>query len=362
MREIPTREERLCYLLVFGQRIRQQAGRSGKPIRAGSVEDSLLAVGEALQHMGVPDPRKEAPGNPRNDPLCASYLAALRNEDDPASRVQPINTTILENLYEVLDFEHPIDGEANRATVDLTIAAFFWLMRPAECACTGNEDETRSGSFRLNDIKLQLNGRTHDALTAPLHDGNEHLVTQVTLTFTDQKNAVRGEQITHNATDHPLLCPCKSIARRVRHLIQHTADGTSPISTFFDSRGARQVHSVWVTNALRHAARPLEAVTGIKPALISARSLRPGGATALLCADIESDVIKLLGRWKSDAMLRHLRVAAQAQRKRLAQAMLTHGNCTFSPDVTPDSAAEQLPNEAPATITNFLDGDALDGL
>jgi hypothetical protein len=40
--------------------------------------------------------------------------------------------------------------------------------------------------------------------------------------------------------------------------------------------------------------------------LISARSMRPGGATALLCASVDADSIKLVGRWKSDSMLSHL--------------------------------------------------------
>ena len=49
---------------------------------------------------------------------------------------------------------------------------------------------------------------------------------------------------------------------------------------------------------------------GIPAASISCRSLRPGGATALLCAGVDDETIKLIGRWQSDAMLRYLRVDA----------------------------------------------------
>ena len=45
----------------------------------------------------------------------------------------------------------------------------------------------------------------------------------------------------------------------------------------------------WLTNTLRHAAAHVEASTGIKPQLLSTRSLRPGGATALLCAGADTN-------------------------------------------------------------------------
>jgi hypothetical protein len=45
---------------------------------------------------------------------------------------------------------------------------------------------------------------------------------------------------------------------------------------------------------------------GLLPADICARALRAGGATALLNARINSDEIRLLGRWKTDTMLRYL--------------------------------------------------------
>ena len=50
--------------------------------------------------------------------------------------------------------------------------------------------------------------------------------------------------------------------------------------------------------------------------------IRPGGATALLCANIDKQSIQLLGRWKSDAMLRYLHVHAMNANSRFAQSML----------------------------------------
>ena len=89
------------------------------------------------------------------------------------------------------------------------------------------------------------------------------------------------------------------------------------------------VKSQHVTNALRHAATALNAQTGIDPDSISAQSLCPGGATALLCANQDPNKIQLLGRWKSDAMFCYLRI--QANPTNFAQLMLDHGAFTFTP-------------------------------
>jgi len=54
---------------------------------------------------------------------------------------------------------------------------------------------------------------------------------------------------------------------------------------------------------------------------ISARSLRAGGAMALLCADVDPDIIRLLGQWKSDTMFRYLFVQARPLVNKFAHRM-----------------------------------------
>jgi hypothetical protein len=47
---------------------------------------------------------------------------------------------------------------------------------------------------------------------------------------------------------------------------------------------------------------------GIQPSDISIRSLRSSGTMALLCAKVDTDMIRLLRRWRSDEILRCLHV------------------------------------------------------
>ena len=61
---------------------------------------------------------------------------------------------------------------------------------------------------------------------------------------------------------------------------------------------------------------------------------------ALLCANVDQDLIKLLGRWHSDAMIRYLFVQAEPIMKKFASAMFNNGSYTFFPDDTVPLAAE----------------------
>ena len=352
---IPSQEDKICYLLVFAHRYRT-GGQTGKGVRAGTVDKALLAVGKGIADLGFPDPRKPHVGSDRNHPLLQAYLKRLTDEDDPTSRTYPVNTTIIRELPAVLDTGHDKFGSTNIHVIDLIIVAFFWLLRPAEYLESTTE-EGRSQAFRFCDIQLTIDGTIYSAPSAPLNDLNSiNRVTHAHLTFTDQKNAVRGELIGHSTTNDPFFCPVKALARIARHLRINHAPHDTPIHRHYNSnplhRGWYNTKSTFVTNALRHAADSLQTTTGIEPHLLSARSLRPGGATALLCADIDSDHIKLLGRWKSDAMLRYLRIQAATQRGNYAQRMLDHGDYTFAPGV--HALQDGLPNQAPADMAAVL--------
>jgi hypothetical protein len=120
------------------------------------------------------------------------------------------------------------------------------------------------------------------------------------------------------------------------------------------------VKSTFITNGLCHAAGNLEQFTGIDRFLLSARSLCPGGATALLCAGINSDVIKLLGRWKSDAMFRYLRIQAHIHQSNIAQRMLDHGSYTFAPGKFIAASDMPLPCETPRAFADVINHYKID--
>jgi len=350
-------ETKLTYIMVFGLRY-QREGQKNKSVTAGTVTDTILAVGKGIADLGQPDPRKQVQGEKRNHPLLAAFLRGLAKSDDPTKRSYPANITIIENLYHVLDTNHPVKGQANQHVINLTIAAYYWLLRPAEY--TDSRDAGRSQAFHFRDVFFSIAmpnapDKMVNATDRSLNDVEESRVRIATLTFTDQKNCVRGEKISQRATDNPDLCPCISIFRITQHLREHNAPPATRLCDYYDSHGnLSSIKPGFITNGLRWSARHLKQYTGIDPFLLSARSLRPGGATALLCANIDSDVIMLLGRWKSNAMFRYLRVQALAHSVNLAQKMLDHGKYTFAPSVYTKLADMPLPRETPVAFAEVL--------
>ena len=170
-----------------------------------------------MANLGGVDPQKETPGARDNHPLLTAFLRALSNEDNPSTRAYPANISIIEALFDCLDFEDPRWGTFNAHVVDLIIVAYFWLLRPSEYV-EGSGD-TRSEAFEFKDIELCIDGRYYLAPRAPLNDERVILrLEYVQLTFSDQKNAIKGEKIGHKANNHPTLCPAKALGRIARRL------------------------------------------------------------------------------------------------------------------------------------------------
>ena len=62
---------------------------------------------------------------------------------------------------------------------------------------------------------------------------------------------------------------------------------------------------------------------------LSARSLYATGDIAILYAVVDSDIIKLIGHWRSNEMLRYLHVQSNPLMRNFLRFILTHGNYYF---------------------------------
>ena len=125
----------------------------------------------------------------------------------------------------------------------------------------------------------------------------------------------------------------RSIALRVRVLRHAGADQDTPLNAFggHAARPFRYILASDLTTRIR-AALLLHPDPAYTLSDLSVRSTpRSGGATALLCAGVDSDRIRLIGRWRSDKMYRYLHVQAQPVMTGLAAAMLRGGSFQLSP-------------------------------
>jgi hypothetical protein len=214
-----------------------------------------------------------------------------------------------------------------QAFADMICLAFFFLLRPGEYTGT----TSASQPFLLRDVQLFLGGNRLALSTAP----PDHLLsaTFVTLEFTTQKNGVRGEVVGLGRSGDPSLCPVLAAARRILHLRLAAAPPTQPLASYVDptSLSLRRVTPSDLTTLLRASVQILGPAHGFRPVDVSARSLRAAGAMALLCANVDSDRIRLLGRWRSDEMLRYLHVQAEPLMRNFSSRMLAGGTFTLLP-------------------------------
>ena len=77
-----------------------------------------------------------------------------------------------------------------------------------------------------------------------------------------------------------------------------------------------------VTADLRVAIAPQGPTVGFLQKNISARALLARGAMALLCAQVDTFLIQLLGRWRCDIMLSYLHVQTHPIMRNLFRLMV----------------------------------------
>ncbi len=115
-------------LLSFAARVR--TGIFGHAVQVGhqSVEKALRYVAQTLVMAGFDDPRK-TPGSPDLD-LPFAHLLRGYKQVDPAPQPQialPVNTIVYAGR-----FSQGQHSKKVKATADLTITAFFFLLRVGE--------------------------------------------------------------------------------------------------------------------------------------------------------------------------------------------------------------------------------------
>ena len=303
--------------------------RSNKPVRAPSVWSALLAIAERITLLDRPDPRNLSGSNlvaARLDKLVQAY----EKEDPAPKRKLPASAFMLRAMPTTLSrFYH---GDQLEAIVDLCVIAFFFLCRAGEyCRTVALNRHLEEGHpFRLQDVVfITPGGNRLPAATAPLNDLKNS--TGVHLTFSDQKNAVKGETIGHTKTNDPFLCPHRAVLRRVIHMRENNMSPTTPLYTFINAKNqVKTVSGDMITKALKESAKATYNQHGIDPSLISTHSLRSGGATSLLCANVDATTIRLIGRWKSDAMLQYLRTQTAAITHDLSNRMVHSSAISFT--------------------------------
>ena len=311
-------------LQVFGQQYRDgRIAPSQDSVRARTVEDALRAVGQTMASLGSKDLRRDSSG--RIDFRIQRQISSFHKTDSPTTRVKPVPVTFLTYLLDLALRPTLVPGR--QAVTDMIVVAFYFLLRPGEYSGTSHDDHP----FLLRDVQLFHFSRQLDLLQDPLP--LIQASNSVALTFTRQKNGTMNERLIHALSGDARCCPVQAVIRLVLHHRTHRSTLGTPLASYYSSTGKlTRITATDVTEQLRHAACMLQHYTGISPTAISARSLRAGGAMALLSGNVDHNIMQMLGRWHGDAMMRYLHAQCLPAVKGYAKLMFNNGNYKFSPD------------------------------
>ena len=271
--------------------------------------------------MGAPDPRLDESGS--IDFRLNRMLKAYSKTDPSPNRVKPVPIPVIRRIMAVATASN---DPFNKGIADLICLAFFFLLRPGEYAISTSE----STPFEVKDVQLFCGQQRLPLDTAT--PAQLMCCTFASLTFDKQKNAVRGEVVGHAPSGAVDLCPVRAIARRILHLREHNAPLTTPLSHVYTNDGIKPIKPAHITSSIRLAVTYLGPSLGFLPQDVSARCLRAAGANALLCGGVDTDVIRLLGQWRSDEMLRYLHTQAGPVLRDFSKKMLAGGSFTLIPN------------------------------
>jgi hypothetical protein len=265
------------------------------------------------------------------DSRLSNLYRGYHNEDPAPKRVKPLPMTILHHADATLK----LNDNYQACLMDMAWLAVFYLLGPGEyCKSTDNHPLT------MQDGSLSIGHNKINALTCPLADLRRS--SSSSLTFDDQKNRERGEVIAQALSGHRRACPTRALARRIEYLRSHNAPPDTPLCAVYKPNGRlTYVTSTAITKALQVSAAALPHL-GFPPDEVTARSMRAGGVMALLCGKVDADTIRLVGRWKSDAMFRYLHAQALPLVNQLARTMLPHGNFNLAPGADYPARAEPI--------------------
>lgn len=293
---------RVDLLAGFAHYVREGHAGRGHRVRVGSVQDALCAVGQTFELDDRHNPTYLPTAHKVRWARLRNQLRAYEKEDPPTLPQLAVPVTLVEHLLqESWDSTDPPRHKSKLiAIADLCNIALYYLLRVGE--------HTKPRTTATNTIPLACKDVT-------FRDADGHLIPNssplqalcaardATLKIPNQKNGVKGQSI-HQQSTGTDMCPVKSLARRVHHVMSHSqGDQSLPLHSCYDPfyTNWRLITADNINQAVKRGAGAIKLYSkfGYARSDVSSHSLRAGGAMALHLNGVDTVTIQKLGRWKS---------------------------------------------------------------
>lgn len=144
-----------------------------------------------------------------------------RKHDPPTSKKLPVEADVPEYLCRVGASPHATELEC--AVGDLTVIAFYYLLRVGEYTCkSARNNSKQTVQFKAEDATFfhYHNGRRQQ-LPRNASDDEIMMAHSATLKLDGQKNGWKGVRIPQEHNGEELACPLRTLGRRYLHIRHH---------------------------------------------------------------------------------------------------------------------------------------------
>ena len=132
------------------------------------------------------------------------------------------------------------------------------------------------------------------------------------LHFSNQKNGVKNDIVTHQRTGDTLFCPARILAKIVKRIRNYKGASDDTPSAVWRNNKIEHITSKEMTTALHNAVEAFgQARLGLRKEEIGTHSIRSGAAIAMYLGQCPAYVIMMIGQWPSDAFLVYIRRQAE---------------------------------------------------
>lgn len=272
----------------FAARVREGYYGHGRQVGVGRVRTALRAVGQTCKlDIGVNPLYRKHADTKYLKPLERQLEGYRRNDPIPVPEIAiPVN--VPNQVYAVGKEES--SNKKDKAVGELSLIAFYYLLRVGEYASKKQRLSTRTKQFCLCNVTFWKNHWEYSALTATQE---QMLATDAaTLHLSNQKNGLCGSLIYRTRVEGG-PCPVQALAERVWHMREHNALQEEPLCAVWDHLRKMHVTEDDILVAIRYAVAKLGLERNrISASRIGTHSYCAGGAMALKFAGADRDDIK----------------------------------------------------------------------
>jgi hypothetical protein len=221
------------YLTGFVARVQSGYYGKGKQVQASTVSSVITAIGQKIALDTNNNPTKVT-GSDKFLPGLQIILDGYRIEDPPTEKKLPVEANVPELLFD-MDYG-PSSSTLGQAVWDLTLIAFYYLLRIGEYTVKGTRNESKwTVQLKLEDITFFRRNEQGKLRCLPCDTPFKYLLTadNATLKLDKQKNGWKGVCVYQQDNGNPLRCLMCALARRAIHMGTQNAKDWDYLSTCF---------------------------------------------------------------------------------------------------------------------------------